>query len=74
MSTRKWQQSSACQEGEACLQVAVDDGTIRIRESQAPAFIVTSTPEQLKEFIGGIKKGDFEPFADAALLSAPLAH
>jgi hypothetical protein len=54
--------------------VAVDDGTIRIRESQAPAFIVTSTPEQLKEFIGGIKKGDFEPFADAALLSAPLAH
>jgi hypothetical protein len=64
MATHRWQQSSYCGEGNSCVNVAaVLDGTIKLRESESPDVIVTTTPEKLRAFILGVKAGEFDHFA-----------
>jgi hypothetical protein len=63
VSTHDWQKSSYSGEAANCLYIAApDDGTIKLRESDDPAVIVTTTPEKLKEFILGVKAGEFDHF------------
>lgn len=64
MSTHDWQKSSYSGTGGNCIDVAAaDDGTIKLRESDAPDVIVTTTPEKLRAFILGVKAGEFDHFA-----------
>ncbi|WP_432095191.1 DUF397 domain-containing protein [Streptomyces sp. bgisy100] len=61
MTNPNWQQSSYCQAANNCLNLAAGpDGTILLRESEAPDVIVTTTPDKLKAFILGVKAGEFD--------------
>ncbi|MEV7868837.1 DUF397 domain-containing protein [Streptomyces sp. NPDC088124] len=64
MSTYDWQKSSYSGTAANCVNVAAaTDGTIRLRESEAPDTILTATPENLAAFIRGVKAGQFDHFA-----------
>ncbi|QHY95964.1 hypothetical protein SSPS47_12630 [Streptomyces sp. S4.7] len=66
MSVLNWQKSSFSANANSCVNVsASDDGTVKIRESDDPDTIVTTTPEKLRAFILGVKAGEFDHFADA---------
>ena len=66
VSTFNWQKSSFSAEAANCVYVAAaDDGTIKLRESDDPGTIVTTTPENLRAFILGVKAGEFDHFVDA---------
>lgn len=59
MHALDWQQSSYCAEGNACLSIAkAPDGTVRLRESDEPAVIATTTPNALRAFIRSVRTGD----------------
>jgi hypothetical protein len=61
MSTYSWQKSSYSGTGGNCVNVAAaDDGTIKLRESDDPGTIVTTTPEKLGALIRGVKAGEFD--------------
>ncbi|MGW7573237.1 DUF397 domain-containing protein [Streptomyces sp. NPDC054765] len=65
MTTYDWQKSSYSAQGSNCLYVAAPDGqTIKLRESDDPDFILTTTPANLKAFILGVKAGEFDHFID----------
>ncbi|MFD8624814.1 DUF397 domain-containing protein [Streptomyces hygroscopicus] len=58
MTTREWQKSSYSSTGNACLYVsAPDNATIRLRESDQPDTILTTTPTALSAFIRSAKAG-----------------
>ncbi|MFI2291311.1 DUF397 domain-containing protein [Streptomyces niveus] len=64
MSTYDWQKSSYSGTAGNCVNIAAaDDGTIKLRESDDPGTIVTTTPEKLRAFILGVKAGEFDHFA-----------
>lgn len=66
MSALHWQKSSFSGEANSCVYVSTaDDGSIKLRESDDPDVIVTTTPEKLRAFILGVKAGEFDHFADA---------
>ncbi|AEM82089.1 DUF397 domain-containing protein [Streptomyces violaceusniger] len=54
-----WRKSSFSGPGETndCVEVAAAGGGIRIRESDTPADILTTTPGRLGTFIRAIKAG-----------------
>ncbi|MFI1965330.1 DUF397 domain-containing protein [Streptomyces pathocidini] len=61
MSTLEWHKSSYCQEGNNCINLAAaPDGAIRLRESEAPDVIVTTTPTALGALIRAAKAGEFD--------------
>lgn len=54
-----WQKSSFSGEGNNCVNLtSAPDGTIRLRESDNPESIVTTTPRALRSFIHGVKAED----------------
>ncbi|TGA84162.1 DUF397 domain-containing protein [Streptomyces sp. MZ04] len=58
MTDQTWQKSSYCQEASACVHVsAAPDGTIHLRESDAPETTLTTGPSQLRAFITHIRTG-----------------
>ncbi|MFD3481877.1 DUF397 domain-containing protein [Streptomyces sp. NPDC058665] len=66
MAALHWQKSTFSGEANGCVYLATaDDGTIKLRESDDPDVIVTTTPEKLRAFILGVKAGEFDHFADA---------
>jgi hypothetical protein len=59
----KWQKSSfSGGGGEQCLETAIVDGEILLRESDDPTVIVKTTPEKLAAFLLGVKNGEFDHF------------
>ncbi|MGW3566882.1 DUF397 domain-containing protein [Streptomyces sp. NPDC000941] len=61
MRTRCWRKSSYSSEGNACLYISsTDDATIRLRESDAPDTILTTTPDALRAFIRSAKAGHLD--------------
>lgn len=61
MPTPHWRKSSFSGEGNNCLNVAsAADGTIRLRESEAPDTVLTTTPARLGDFIRAAKAGEFD--------------
>ncbi|WP_079106271.1 DUF397 domain-containing protein [Streptomyces hygroscopicus] len=58
MRTHQWQKSSYSAQGNACLYVsAPDNATIRLRESDEPDTILTTTPTALAALIRSAKAG-----------------
>lgn len=65
MPALHWQKSTFSGEANGCVYLAAaDDGTIKLRESDDPGVIVTTTPEKLRAFILGVKAGEFDHFAE----------
>ncbi|MFD7984450.1 DUF397 domain-containing protein [Kitasatospora indigofera] len=62
-----WQKSSYSGGGDGadCIELAVQDDTVLLRESDAPDVVVTTTPAKLRAFILGVKAGEFDHLADA---------
>ncbi|MDJ0347075.1 DUF397 domain-containing protein [Streptomyces sp. H10-C2] len=61
MSQLSWQKSTFSENQVNCVHVAsAADGTIRLRESDDPGVIVTTTPAQLAAFILSAKAGEFD--------------
>jgi hypothetical protein len=68
-----WQKStfSGGPQGECITLAAAPDGTIRLRESDAPRTVLTATPHELAALLRGIKCGASSGLrSDAALLGA----
>jgi hypothetical protein len=61
MSEINWQKSSYSGQGDGaeCIELAAG-GTIRLRESDDPGVIVTTTPAPLKALLLGIKASEFD--------------
>lgn len=58
MSARDWQKSSFSGEGNACLYVSsTGSATVRLRESDQPDTILTTTPATLRALIRSAKAG-----------------
>ncbi|GHJ31270.1 hypothetical protein TPA0910_57030 [Streptomyces hygroscopicus subsp. sporocinereus] len=58
MPTHCWRKSSYSSQGANCLYVsAPDNATIRLRESEEPDTILTTTPNALSAFIRNAKAG-----------------
>ncbi|MFG2496636.1 DUF397 domain-containing protein [Streptomyces sp. NPDC048441] len=56
MSELLWQKSSHSQEASSCVYVtATQDGTIHLRESDAPDVTLTTTPDRLHALIRTLK-------------------
>ncbi|MEC4017304.1 DUF397 domain-containing protein [Streptomyces sp. H27-D2] len=61
MFTPDWQKSSHSAEAANCLYVAAaEDGTIRLRESDAPGVILAATTANLRTLIHAVKDGQFD--------------
>ncbi|MCG0284347.1 DUF397 domain-containing protein [Streptomyces sp. PSAA01] len=66
MTTRDWQKSSYSSAGNACLYVsAPDNATVRLRESDEPNTILTTTPRALSALIRSAKAGRLDHFSRA---------
>ncbi|MCQ8832508.1 DUF397 domain-containing protein [Streptomyces malaysiensis] len=57
-----WRKSSFSGPGETndCVELATAGGEIRLRESDAPADILTTTPGRLGTFIRAVKAGTLD--------------
>ncbi|GAA2317154.1 DUF397 domain-containing protein [Streptomyces violaceusniger] len=67
MATREWQKSSYSSTGNACVYVsAPDSATIRLRESDEPDTILTTTPNALDALIRSAKAGQLDHLGTAA--------
>ncbi|MGP3638436.1 DUF397 domain-containing protein, partial [Streptomyces sp. 24-1644] len=52
MSVHQWRKSSYSGDASNCVCLAVaPDGTIRLRDSKAPATVVATTPQALRRFL-----------------------
>ncbi|MEU1784417.1 DUF397 domain-containing protein [Streptomyces sparsogenes] len=66
MPTLHWRKSSYSSQGANCLYVSsTDDATIRLRESDDPDTILTTTPTTLRTFIRSAKAGHLDHLAEA---------
>ncbi|MET9294916.1 DUF397 domain-containing protein [Streptomyces sp. NPDC003077] len=63
MSPLIWQKSSHSSEGNNCLEVATaqDDRTRLLRESDAPATVLTAGPAALAALLAAVKAGGLHP-------------
>ncbi|MFF5669583.1 DUF397 domain-containing protein [Streptomyces hygroscopicus] len=66
MRTHQWRKSSYSSTGNACLYVsAPDSATIRLRESDKPDTILTTTPNALAALIRSTKAGRLDHLGTA---------
>lgn len=66
MPTHRWRKSSYSSQGANCLYVAATgNATIRLRESDEPDTILTTTPATLHAFIRSAKAGHFDHVTEA---------
>ncbi|WP_371479816.1 DUF397 domain-containing protein [Kitasatospora sp. NBC_00315] len=64
-----WQKSSYSGGGDGadCIELALVDGAVLLRESDDPGVVVTTTPAKLRAFILGVKAGEFDHLADGVV-------
>lgn len=57
-----WQKSSysGADNNQSCIELASVGGLIRMRESDDPDVIVTTSVEKLRAFVLGVKAGEFD--------------
>jgi hypothetical protein len=57
MTTPNWQKSSYCAQGEACIHVAADQGSVALTESSDPSgAILRTTPSAWAALIRAVKE------------------
>ncbi len=56
----QWRKSSYSEQSGNCLEVAVVEGQVLVRESDDPGVIVSTTPAKLAAFLAGAKAGEFD--------------
>ena len=59
MSVTVWQKSSYCAEANNCLELAraADEDIVLVRESQAPATELATTPARLSVLLSAARRG-----------------
>lgn len=62
MTELNWQKSTFSGNAADCVEIAISDGVIHIRESDQPDEVVTTTPAKLRAFLQGVKAGEFDHF------------
>ncbi|MBD0689740.1 DUF397 domain-containing protein [Streptomyces sp. CBMA123] len=61
MSALHWQKSSYSSESVNCVYLAAAaDGGVRIRESDEPEVVITTSGDGLRAFLRGVKAGAFD--------------
>ncbi|MET7616945.1 DUF397 domain-containing protein [Streptomyces sp. NPDC005408] len=57
-----WQKSSfsGADDNQSCVELAGVDGEIKMRESDDPDIVVTTSRQKLAAFILGVKAGEFD--------------
>ncbi|WP_316519961.1 DUF397 domain-containing protein [Kitasatospora brasiliensis] len=64
MIVESWQKSSFSGDTANCVYVtAAPDGTVKMRESDEPDVIITTSPAKLRDLLGGVKAGEFDHLA-----------
>jgi Domain of unknown function (DUF397) len=59
-SSLRWRRASRCESG-ACVEVAVQRDGVALRDSKQPdSAHLTFAPEQWRDFIAGIRSGEFD--------------
>ncbi|MCY0936112.1 DUF397 domain-containing protein [Streptomyces sp. H34-S4] len=58
-----WRKSSKSTDQGNCLEVAMADGEILIRESDDPGVVVRTSRAKLRAFIDGAAAGEFDDLA-----------
>ncbi|WP_310728601.1 DUF397 domain-containing protein [Streptomyces sp. N2A] len=56
----QWRKSTYSEQSGNCLELAVVDGQVLVRESDDPGVIVSTTPAKLAAFLAGAKAGEFD--------------
>ncbi|MFJ3926182.1 DUF397 domain-containing protein [Streptomyces sp. NPDC090022] len=59
----EWRKSSRSTDTGNCLEVAVKDGEVLIRESDDPGVIIRTTRAKLRAFLDGAAAGEFDDLA-----------
>lgn len=58
----QWQKSSFSDSGGAnCVELAAVNGTVKLRESDAPGVVLSTTPARLAAFLATVKADGFGP-------------
>ncbi|WNI30866.1 DUF397 domain-containing protein [Streptomyces sp. ITFR-6] len=60
---RQWRKASFSADTGSCVELAEEDGSILLRESDDPEVIVRTTRKKLRAFLAGAKAGEFDDFA-----------
>ncbi|MFI8090900.1 DUF397 domain-containing protein [Streptomyces sp. NPDC086080] len=60
MTDIRWHKSSYSEQAGNCLELAVADGEVLVRESDAPNAVVRTTRAKLAAFLAGAKAGEFD--------------
>ncbi|MEV7025016.1 DUF397 domain-containing protein [Kitasatospora sp. NPDC093558] len=61
MSALDWQKSSYSSESANCIYLAAGhDCSIRLRESDEPDVIISTSPDRLLALLRGVKAGEFD--------------
>ncbi|MER7753184.1 DUF397 domain-containing protein [Kitasatospora sp. NPDC097643] len=61
MAALNWQKSSYSSESVNCVYLAAAaDRSIKLRESDDPDVVITTTPDKLRALLHGIKRGEFD--------------
>ncbi|MEV7189419.1 DUF397 domain-containing protein [Kitasatospora sp. NPDC093102] len=61
MSDLNWRKSSYSSESANCLYLAAGpDRSIKLRESDEPDVVITTTPGKLRALLRDIKEGEFD--------------
>lgn len=56
----QWRKSSYSEQSGNCLELAVVDGQVLLRESDEPDVVVRTTRAKLAAFLAGAKAGEFD--------------
>ncbi|MEU2991990.1 DUF397 domain-containing protein [Streptomyces griseoincarnatus] len=56
----QWRKSSYSEQSGNCLELAVVDGQVLVRESDDPDVVVRTTRAKLAAFLAGAKAGEFD--------------
>lgn len=56
----QWRKSSFSEQTGNCVELAVVDGHVLLRESDDPGVVVRATPAKLEAFLAGVKAGEFD--------------
>ncbi|WP_437046162.1 DUF397 domain-containing protein [Streptomyces sp. enrichment culture] len=56
----RWRKSSYSEQSGNCLEIAVVDDQVLVRESDDPGVVVRTTRAKLAAFLAGAKAGEFD--------------